>query len=66
MTNITKGMTKRDQCKLSKFDIVNGTVNECNIAAVGTGRLMQILNKRTDDKMKEEMDKMLIELWEEE
>ena len=45
------------------FDIVKGSVEKCNIAAIGTSRMMDILNQDSEEKMKQKMNGILIELW---
>lgn len=47
------------------FDIVRGQIEKCNIAALGTGALMDILNQDTTAEMKTKWDQLLGELWKE-
>lgn len=39
-------------------------MEKCNIAAFGSGRLMDVLTKDTVDKMKSKWNNFLSELWE--
>ena len=48
-----------------KFDIIKGAMEKCNIAAIGTTRLMDVLYKEDLDSKKQKMDTILKELWEE-
>ena len=39
-------------------------MEKCNIAAFGSGRLMDVLKKDTVEKMKSKWNEFLVELWE--
>lgn len=47
------------------FDIVEGKLKKCNLAAFGVGELMNILNQESPQEMKTEMNRMLCDLWKE-
>lgn len=61
---MTENILDEDQ-KTTNFDIIKGAMENCNIAAFGSGRLMDILKKDTLEEMREKWNKFLIELWEE-
>ncbi len=48
-----------------QFDIIKGSIEKCNIAAVGIEKLMEILHKENIEQMRKKMDNILEELWEE-
>ena len=50
----------------NKFDIIKGVNSQCNLAAVGVEKLMEILYKRNIDLgvMKQKMEDLLTEIWE--
>ena len=55
-----------DKDMKNKFDIIKGVNSQCNLAAVGVEKLMEILYKRNIDLdiMKQKMEDLLIEIWE--
>lgn len=50
--------------KNNEFDIIKGVMGNCNIAAFGSGRLMDVLKKDTVEEMKIKWNAFLVELWE--
>lgn len=53
-----------EEQKNINFDIIKGSMVNCNIAAIGTNKLMDdIFNEEMADDRKEIMDKILGELW---
>lgn len=55
-----------DEAKKADFNIITGAMRKCNIAAMGSGKLMEVLNREMPDKMKKKLKDILEELWEEE
>lgn len=53
-----------EEQKSAEFDIIKGAMEKCNIAAFGSGRLMDVLKKDTVEKMKSKWNEFLVELWE--
>ncbi len=55
-----------DKDMKNKFDIIKGVNSQCNLAAVGVEKLMEILYKRNIDLgvMKQKMEDLLTEIWE--
>ena len=50
----------------NKFDIIKGSIAQCNLAAVGIERLMAIIDKKNFDEttIREQMEDLLTEIWE--
>lgn len=51
--------------KNANFDIIKGNMEQCNIAAIGTKRIMEVMNKEDPERRKRKMNEILEELWEE-
>lgn len=49
----------------SSFDIIMGKVSQCDLAAVGIGKMMEVLNQSRvrEESMKQEMEEILIKIW---
>lgn len=60
---LTENILDEDQ-RNAEFDIIKGAMVNCNIAAFGSGRLMDILEKDTIENMKVKWNKFFGELWE--
>ena len=63
LSELTENILGEDQ-KNAEFDIIKGVMENCNIAAFGSGRLMDVLTKDTIEKMKTKWNSFLEELWE--
>ena len=63
LSELTENILDEEQ-KNAEFDIIKGAMEKCNIAAFGSGRLMDVLTKDTVDKMKSKWNNFLSELWE--
>lgn len=63
LSELTENILDEDQ-KNAGFDIIKGAIEKCNIAAFGSGRLMDVLMKDTIEKMKTKWNSFLGELWE--
>lgn len=63
LSELTENILDEEQ-KNAEFDIIKGAMEKCNIAAFGSGRLMDVLTKDTVDKVKSKWNNFLSELWE--
>lgn len=63
LSELTENILDEEQ-KNVEFDIIKGAMEKCNIAAFGSGRLMDVLTKDTVDKVKSKWNNFLSELWE--
>lgn len=63
LRELTENILDEEQ-KDAEFDIIKGAMGKCNIAAFGSGRLMDVLTKDTIEKMKTKWNCFLVELWE--
>ena len=61
---LTENLTNEER-PVASFDIIKGQLESCNIAAMGIGKLKEVLDKQTPESMKCKWNMIIKDLWEE-
>ena len=61
---LTENLTNEER-PVASFDIIKGQLESCNIAAMGIGKLKEVLDKETPESMKCKWNMIIKDLWEE-